>query len=39
MSDEEAKGPRRVRYNGTHPKSFKEKYKRMSESGTMRRFP
>lgn len=29
MSDE-AKGPRRVRYNGTHPKSFKEKYKELN---------
>jgi 16S rRNA (cytosine1402-N4)-methyltransferase len=30
MSDEEAKGSRRVRYNGTHPKSFKEKYKELN---------
>ena len=30
MSDEEPKGPRRVRYNGTHPKSFKEKYKELN---------
>lgn len=29
MSDEEPKGPRRVRYKGTHPKSFKEKYKEL----------
>lgn len=29
MSDE-AKGPRRVRYNGTHPKTFKEKYKELN---------
>jgi 16S rRNA (cytosine1402-N4)-methyltransferase len=29
MSDE-AKGPRRVRYNGTHPKSFKDKYKELN---------
>ncbi|MES2761196.1 MAG: 16S rRNA (cytosine(1402)-N(4))-methyltransferase RsmH [Bacteroidota bacterium] len=29
MSDEESKGPRRVRYKGTHPKSFKEKYKEL----------
>ncbi len=30
MSDEQAKGPRRVRYTGTHPKSFKEKYKELN---------
>jgi 16S rRNA (cytosine1402-N4)-methyltransferase len=29
MSDE-AKGPRRVRYNGTHPKTFKDKYKELN---------
>jgi 16S rRNA (cytosine1402-N4)-methyltransferase len=29
MSDEEPKDPRRVRYKGTHPKSFKEKYKEL----------
>ena len=27
--DEEPKKPRRVRYKGTHPKSFKEKYKEL----------
>jgi 16S rRNA (cytosine1402-N4)-methyltransferase len=30
MSEEESKGRRRVRYNGTHPKSFKEKYKELN---------
>lgn len=29
MDNEEQKRPRRVRYNGTHPKSFKEKYKEL----------
>jgi len=29
MDDQEHKKPRRVRYNGTHPKSFKEKYKEL----------
>ena len=29
MDDQEAKQPRRVRYKGTHPKSFKEKYKEL----------
>src|ERR1700758_1650802 len=29
MEDEESKKPRRVRYKGTHPKSFKEKYKEL----------
>jgi 16S rRNA (cytosine1402-N4)-methyltransferase len=29
MSDEQPKRVRRVRYNGTHPKSFKEKYKEL----------
>jgi 16S rRNA (cytosine1402-N4)-methyltransferase len=28
--DEQPKKPRRVRYKGTHPKSFKEKYKELS---------
>ena len=27
MDEQEPKHVRRVRYNGTHPKSFKEKYK------------
>jgi len=27
---DEAKGPRRVRYNGTHPKTFKDKYKELN---------
>ncbi len=30
MDDQEPKKPRRVRYKGTHPKSFKEKYKELS---------
>jgi len=30
MEDQEPKKPRRVRYNGKHPKSFKEKYKELS---------
>lgn len=29
MDDQESKQPRRVRYNGTHPKAFKEKYKEL----------
>jgi 16S rRNA (cytosine1402-N4)-methyltransferase len=29
MEDQEPKKPRRVRYKGTHPKSFKEKYKEL----------
>ena len=29
MDDQEPQKPRRVRYNGTHPKSFKEKYKEL----------
>ena len=29
MEDQEPKRVRRVRYNGTHPKSFKEKYKEL----------
>jgi 16S rRNA (cytosine1402-N4)-methyltransferase len=29
MDNEEAKPPRRKRYKGTHPKSFKEKYKEL----------
>jgi 16S rRNA (cytosine1402-N4)-methyltransferase len=29
MEDQEPKRPRRVRYKGTHPKSFKEKYKEL----------
>lgn len=29
MDDQEQKHKRRVRYNGTHPKSFKEKYKEL----------
>ncbi len=29
MDDQEPKKPRRVRYKGTHPKSFKEKYKEL----------
>lgn len=29
MSDNEPKGVRRVRYKGTHPKSFKDKYKEL----------
>ena len=30
MDDQEPKKPRRVRYKGTHPRSFKEKYKELS---------
>ena len=30
MEDKEPQKPRRVRYKGTHPKSFKEKYKELS---------
>lgn len=30
MSDEEKKHQRRVRYQGTHPKTFKEKYKELA---------
>ena len=30
MSDKAPNGPRRVRYKGTHPTSFKEKYKELS---------
>ena len=30
MDDQEPQKPRRVRYNGTHPNSFKEKYKELS---------
>ncbi len=30
MDEQEPKKPRRVRYKGTHPKSFKEKYKELS---------
>jgi len=29
MDNEEPKQPRRIRYKGTHPKSFKEKYKEL----------
>src|SRR3954466_1671849 len=29
MDEQEPKKPRRVRYKGTHPKSFKEKYKEL----------
>jgi len=29
MDDQESKKPRRIRYNGTHPKAFKEKYKEL----------
>ena len=29
MDDQESKPPRRIRYKGTHPKSFKEKYKEL----------
>lgn len=29
MDNEESKRPRRIRYKGTHPKSFKEKYKEL----------
>ncbi len=29
MNNQESKPPRRVRYSGTHPKSFKEKYKEL----------
>ncbi len=29
MDNEESKPPRRIRYKGTHPKSFKEKYKEL----------
>ena len=29
MDDQGSKQPRRVRYNGTHPKAFKEKYKEL----------
>ena len=29
MDEQESKPPRRVRYKGTHPKSFKEKYKEL----------
>ncbi|MCF8254062.1 MAG: 16S rRNA (cytosine(1402)-N(4))-methyltransferase RsmH [Bacteroidia bacterium] len=29
MENEESKPPRRVRYKGTHPKTFKEKYKEL----------
>lgn len=29
MDDQEPKKPRRVRYKGTHPKAFKEKYKEL----------
>ncbi|TND02855.1 MAG: 16S rRNA (cytosine1402-N4)-methyltransferase [Bacteroidetes bacterium] len=29
MDDQEPKRPRRIRYKGTHPKSFKEKYKEL----------
>jgi 16S rRNA (cytosine1402-N4)-methyltransferase len=29
MEDQGSKQPRRVRYNGTHPKAFKEKYKEL----------
>lgn len=29
MDDQNAKEPRRIRYKGTHPKSFKEKYKEL----------
>jgi 16S rRNA (cytosine1402-N4)-methyltransferase len=29
MDDQEPKKPRRVRYKGTHPRSFKEKYKEL----------
>ncbi len=29
MDNEESKRPRRVRYKGTHPKTFKEKYKEL----------
>ncbi len=29
MDNEQSKPPRRVRYKGTHPKSFKEKYKEL----------
>ena len=29
MDDQQQKSARRVRYNGTHPKSFKEKYKEL----------
>ncbi|HXB40820.1 MAG TPA: 16S rRNA (cytosine(1402)-N(4))-methyltransferase RsmH [Bacteroidia bacterium] len=30
MDDQEPKKPRRIRYKGTHPKSFKEKYKELN---------
>jgi len=30
MDDQEPKKPRRVRYKGTHPKAFKEKYKELN---------
>jgi 16S rRNA (cytosine1402-N4)-methyltransferase len=30
MDEQEPKRPRRVRYKGTHPKSFKEKYKELN---------
>src|SRR3954451_22787126 len=29
MNDEAPKRPRRIRYKGTHPKAFKEKYKEL----------
>ncbi|PKM49292.1 MAG: 16S rRNA (cytosine(1402)-N(4))-methyltransferase [Firmicutes bacterium HGW-Firmicutes-7] len=29
MDNQEQKRPRRIRYNGTHPKAFKEKYKEL----------
>ena len=29
MDDQESKPPRRIRYKGTHPKTFKEKYKEL----------
>ncbi|MCX6276073.1 MAG: 16S rRNA (cytosine(1402)-N(4))-methyltransferase RsmH [Bacteroidetes bacterium] len=30
MDDQQSKPPRRVRYKGTHPKTFKEKYKELN---------
>lgn len=30
MDNEQSKPPRRIRYRGTHPKSFKEKYKELN---------